>query len=191
MQLVKHAGRAVRRSLNPIARWVGGLQADLAMRADPRAVVLDLERQLQRNEYECGAAGPFAILRYHGRGRSLDATARLLGTSEEDGTPEGPIIRLFCARGLRPVVKARCTLRDLRAGIDAGAPALVIVNDESHWSVVYGYSRDRMWIADPSAYQSFLRAAIPTAEFRARWDRWAVIVQAGPRRRRARRTVAP
>ena len=185
MGLVKQAKRAVRRALNPIAKTVGGLQARIAAR-DPRAVVLDLERQLQRNEYECGAAGPFAILRYHGKGRSLDATALAVGTTEEDGTSEGPILRLFRARGLRPIVKARATLRDVRAGIDAGAPVLVCVNQETHWSVVYGYSRDRIWLADPSAYQAFAREAITNAEFRERWDnRWAVIVRAGPRRRRA------
>lgn len=182
---MKALRRAVRRALaNPIARMIGGAQAALAERADRDAVVLDLERQFQRNEFDCGAAAPFAILRYYRKGRSLDATFDALGTSEEDGTSEGAIFRLFRARGLRPMIKVRATLRDLRAGLDVGSPALVSVNGEKHWSVVYGYSRERIWVADPSAYQCFLRQAIPTADFRARWDRWAIIVGPSPPRRR-------
>ena len=45
----------------------------------------------------------------------------------------------------------------------------------SSTSVVYGYSKDKIYLADPSIYQG-VRPGISIERFRQRWDRWAMVV---------------
>ena len=139
------------------------------------ATLLDIGRSLQLDSYSCGAQSAFMILRYYGKARSPAAVARALGTNEENGTSGEAIRSLFRQRGLRSVVRSKATLRDLKEAIDAEAPALVSLDDEGHWGVVYGYSRQKVYLADPSIRRSW-RVACAKDAFRERWDRWAMIV---------------
>lgn len=160
----------VGRSLvDTLARW-GQLLDE-----DRDAALLDVRRSIQLDSYSCGVQSAYMILRYYGRGRSRTATERALGT-DEDGTSTARLLALFRKRRLKPVIKARATLADLRRGIDEHAPALVSLDDGGHWAVVYGYGRGTVYVADPSARR--LRVAVPTPVFRRRWDHWAMIVRA-------------
>ncbi len=139
------------------------------------AVLLDVERSIQTDGYSCGAQSAFVILRHFSRARSIAAVTRAAKT-DEDGTSTRALLALFRKRGLKPVINARATVRDLRRAIDGGAPALVSMDDECHWAVVYGHSCGRVFVADPSIRKT-LRVGLSVEAFRARWDRWAMIVR--------------
>ena len=160
----------VKRVLDTVAGWIQTVDEA----RDDDAVLLDVRRSVQADGFSCGAQSALMILRYHGKGRSIDATMRALDT-DEDGTSTGPLLKLFRQRGLKPVIKARATIADLRCGIENGAPSLVSLDDESHWGVVYGYSATRIYLGDPSIRKT-LRVGLTVRAFRARWDRYAVVV---------------
>lgn len=160
----------LRSLLDPLGK-LGNLEQ---MQSGDDAILLDVERRPQPDGFSCGVYATLMILEYHGKARSPRAIARALKT-DEDGTRQGPILTLFRQRGLEPIIQARATLRDLRRGIDQGAPSLVSVNDGGHGSVVCGYSRGTICLADPSIYQG-LRRGISVERFRKRWDRWAMDV---------------
>lgn len=140
---------------------------------DSGAVILDVRRSLQLDSFSCGAQSAYMNLRYYGRGRSPVAVGRALGTNE-DGTATGPIRDLFRGRGLTPVINGRARLRHLIAAIDVGAPALVSLADGGHWGVVYGYSTEKIYLADPSMKR--LRVGVSRRAFLDRWDHWAMVV---------------
>lgn len=160
----------VKRVLDTIAGWVQAIDES----RDQDAVLLDVQRSVQADRYSCGAQSALMILRCHGKGRSIDATMRALGT-DEDGTATVALLKLFRGRGLKPVIKARATIADLRSGIENGAPSLVSLDDASHWGVVYGASPGRIYLADPSIRKT-LRVGLSVPAFRERWDRWAAVV---------------
>jgi len=152
--------------------------ARAAQRADEAfsddAVLLDVERSVQLDGWSCGAQSGYMLLRYFGKARSLDATARALRT-DEDGTSEASLLRLFRQRQLRVRVRKRATLRDLRGGIDRDAPSLVSMDDGGHWAIVYGYSASKIFVADPSLLRS-VGVGFAVSAFENRWDHWAAIV---------------
>lgn len=161
----------MKRVVDRIAGWAQSIEESFAR----DAVVLDIERSVQLDSFSCGAQVAYMCLAYHRKARSIAAVTRALDTDEE-GTSTRSLLTLFRGRGLKPIVKARATLVDLRTTIDAGAPLIVSMDAESHWSVVYGYGSGRWFVADPSIRKT-LRVGLSTEVFRARWDRWAMIVR--------------
>ena len=138
------------------------------------AVLLDVERSIQLDGWSCGAQSGYMLLRHFGKARSVDATARALGTDEE-GTSESSLLRLFRQRRLEVRVRKRATLSDLRRGIDRDALSLVSMDDGSHWAIVYGYSVGKIFVADPSLLKS-VGVGLTVGDFEHRWDHWAAIV---------------
>lgn len=162
----------VKRVADRIAGWMQSIEETFAR----DAVLLDMRRTIQVTGYTCGAESAYMILRYFGKARSIGAVTRALDT-DEAGTSTRSLLALFRKRGLRPAINARATLDDLRRAIDAGAPVLVSMDDERHWSVAYGYSSTkRFFILDPSIRRS-QRVALSVDAFQARWDRWAMIIR--------------
>ena len=161
----------VKRVLDTVAGWAQSI--DEAFSGD--AVLHDVDRSIQVDGYSCGAQSAYMILRYFGRARSIAAVTRALGTNE-DGTSTKALLALFRKRGLKPMINANATLDVLRGAIDDEAPALVSLDDEAHWGEVYGYSSGKVFVADPSIRKS-VRVGLSVEAFRARWDRWAMIVR--------------
>ena len=162
----------VKSALDAVAGWV---QAVDESRADDEAVLLDIKRSVQADDWSCGAQSAFMILRYFGKARSVTAVVQALGT-DRDGTSVRQLLDLFRRRRLRPVIMPEATPADLRRGIDEGAPAVVSLDDGGHWGVVYGYAPDTIYLADPSLRRAF-RVAGSTESFCRRWDRWAMVVR--------------
>jgi ABC-type bacteriocin/lantibiotic exporter with double-glycine peptidase domain len=153
-----------------------------ALFADDDDVILDgFERSIQLDDYSCGAQVTFSILRYFGRARSISRTTDLLGT-DDDGTSWAAMRRLFLARGLSAKEMRDARKRDIKAAIDAGAPVVVSVDNEEHWACVFGYRKQRVYLADPSLPRS-PRVLVQWSTFMARWDRWAGVVSAPGLRR--------
>lgn len=161
----------LKRVLDTVAGWAQSIDES----RDDDAVLLDVSRSVQADGFSCGAQSALMILRCHGKGRSIDATIRALST-DEGGTRTGALLKLFRQRGLKPVIKAHATLRDLKRGIDDKAPSIVSLDDEAHWGVVYGYSSTRVYLADPSI-RNAIGVGLSCARFGRRWDRWAMLVK--------------
>ena len=161
----------VKRVLDTVAGWVQSIEEGAA----GDAVLLDVDRSIQVDGYSCGAQSAFMILRYFNKARSIAAVTRALGTNE-GGTSTKALLTLFRKRGLKPVINAQATLADLRRAIDREMPALVSLDDEAHWGAVYGYSPGKIFVADLSLRKS-VRVGLSIEAFRARWDRWAMIVR--------------
>lgn len=130
-------------------------------------------RPIQLDSYTCGAQSLLALLLYYGRRTTIRAVARAARTTEY-GTGVSDIRRVLKARGLVSKIIAAARLSDLKTAIRDGAPVLVGL-DGDHWGVVYGYSRTRIFLADPSVLRA-VRVAVAKDDFRERWDRWAMLV---------------
>ncbi len=141
---------------------------------DPDAIVLDMDRSLQLDRYSCGVQSAYMILRYYGKARSISNVEKLLGT-DEDGTTESSILRLFRQRGLSVLVRPHARMKDIYHAIDEyGGPMLTYLKDNDHWSVVYGYSPDKIYVLDPSLYSARL-CGWDKSYFKSRWGRWGAI----------------
>jgi ABC-type bacteriocin/lantibiotic exporter with double-glycine peptidase domain len=104
------------------------------------------------------------------------STQRSVRSTDAHGTSTGALLTLFRKRGLKSVIKAHATLRDLERRIDS-APSIVSLDDETHWGVVYGDSPTKVYLADPSIRKT-IRVGLSTERFQRRWERWAMIVKA-------------
>lgn len=141
---------------------------------DSRAKVLrGVRRSVQLDGYTCGVQSAFVILSYFGKARSIKNVTRELGTTE-DGTDQHQTRNLLVKRGLGVRRVQRPTIRTLQMAIDRGCPVLVLVDDEEHWAVVYGYGKQSVYMVD-SALNSF-RCCLSVRRFLKRWDKWAMFV---------------
>jgi ABC-type bacteriocin/lantibiotic exporter with double-glycine peptidase domain len=139
----------------------------------------DFPRSIQLDDYSCGAKVVYCILQYYDKQCTLDSVERLLKT-DEDGTSVSDIKRVLNRYGLVCRTLRKPGLRDLKAAIDDDCPVLVSLYDGSHYAVIYGYSSSHIFVSNPSlnvltGYGS-IRCAIPNAEFRKVWDKWAVVL---------------
>jgi ABC-type bacteriocin/lantibiotic exporter with double-glycine peptidase domain len=143
----------------------------------PNAVVIPgIKRSVQLDGYSCGAQCAYAILKYYGKARSINAIKKALGTSIEEGTDTGPILRLLRKRGLRVSIKKDATLRNIYEAIDNQWPILISVDDGDHWVVIYGYSEDGIYILDPALKSLLCEWSV--VEFGGRWDEaWIGVVK--------------
>ena len=143
----------------------------------PNAVVIPgIKRSVQLDGYSCGAQCAYAILKYFGKARSIKAVIKALGTSIEQGTDTGPILRLLRERGLRVSVNKNAKLRNIYEAIDKQCPILISVDDGDHWVVIYGYSDDAIYILDPALRSLLCKWSV--VEFGGRWDEaWIAVVK--------------
>lgn len=149
----------------------------------PDAVLLrGFPRLLQLDRYSCAVQSACMILRYFRKGMPIRRIESELGTTAEDGTSRTQLTRLLVRRNLKVETVNRCTHQKLRDAIDSKAPVLVFV-DQDHCAVLYGYFRGTFFVADPALNRAAL-VAHSTAQFRARWDRVAIIVRRRPAKRR-------
>jgi hypothetical protein len=132
-------------------------------------------RPVQGDDFSCGAQVAFAIAAFYGRARSVSAVMKALGTTTE-GTDSGQLAAFFRARDLRARAIASASMEELRSAIRAGAPVIVSM-DGDHWAAVYGFERGAVYLADPALNRS-PRVRILSAEFRRRWNGWAMVVSA-------------
>ncbi len=143
---------------------------------DKEAVVLDgFNRSFQFDRYSCGAQCVYMILNYHGIKLTHEQIAKKIGT-DEDGTELKTIRALFNKYGLKCKIIATAKITDLKRSIDAGQPILISTFDESHWSTVYGYSKDALYVADPSFIKNMF-VKIPKSKFKKQWDNWMMSVR--------------
>jgi ABC-type bacteriocin/lantibiotic exporter with double-glycine peptidase domain len=145
---------------------------------DLSAVVLKgVRRSLQLDRYSCGVQCTKVILGYFGRCLSIESIERRLGTDEE-GTSISAIRQLMKSRGLTTTICVDATIRDVKRAIDSGQPVLVSLSGSKHWAVVYGYSREAVFVADSSITKN-LWCRVSKTRFHRQWDRWMMSVREG------------
>jgi len=163
-----------------IVDFLASLFADTETIFHPDAVILpDFTRSIQLDRFSCGAKSVYCILRYYDRQCTPESVEEQLH-SDSDGTSVNDIKRVLKRHGLKCRTLRKPGLQDLKTAIDDDCTVLITLNDGEHYAVVYGYSLSHIFVSNPSlnilnGYGS-IRCAIPNAEFRKIWDRWAVIV---------------
>jgi ABC-type bacteriocin/lantibiotic exporter with double-glycine peptidase domain len=142
----------------------------------PDAILLPrFARSIQVDGWSCGAQSAYMILKYHRKARSIKNVHKELGTNE-DGTSEDALKRLFRKRGLSVYEFKNPTLAKLENAIDRRSPILIHVSTRKidHWAVVYGYDKGHIWVADPSLKRPLCRQT--RASFRSRWKGYGIVV---------------
>jgi len=148
----------------------------------PGAVILDgFERSIQLDGWNCGAHCAFMILKFYGKARSLKNVLQETGTNE-DGTDEEMLKRLFRKRGLSVYEFEQRSLAKLERAIDRGSPILTHISTPkvNHWVVVYGYGDGHIWVADPSLnvleHPQHVWCRQTRSSFRKKWKGYGIVV---------------
>ena len=171
LSLINRHGNKLKPALDSVYNVAKAAEETL----DPSSVVLKgFPRSLQLDSFSCGAQSVFSILKYFGKAKSCRNTQKELHTTQ-DGTDLDNIRKLFKKRGLITKRINMPTIAKIKKAINNGWPLLISLYDDAHYSVIYGYGRNSIYMADPMALKSLCR--IPLKEFREDWDRWAMIVK--------------
>ncbi|MCM2332654.1 MAG: cysteine peptidase family C39 domain-containing protein [Anaeromyxobacteraceae bacterium] len=144
----------------------------LVGRAQGADILKGFRRSVQFDDYSCGVQCTQAILDYFDVQVSASVLEKELGTTRR-GTDEDQIRSVLRKNGLRSRSFDSATMRRLRNAIAAGSPVLVSVDSGKHWSVVYGYGKGTVYLADPS-FAVF--ATLTEERFLERWDGGGVVV---------------
>lgn len=171
----------LKRTIEAAARVYGRL------RASGKDVVLPLRPRVQLDGYSCGMQSLAAILDYYGFEIDYDDLEATIGLTMV-GSDENQLRAAIRAYGMKHRTWGRMSLNRLRTCIDRAHPVLVSVNAGRHWSVVYGYGDDSIYLMNPSL--SALRHGGKRTEqaFAGYWDRWGIEAFEPPSRRTSKRT---
>jgi ABC-type bacteriocin/lantibiotic exporter with double-glycine peptidase domain len=149
-----------------------------AMHQGDKAVVLpNFPRCIQLDGWTCGARSVYVILRYYGKRCTVKSVEKALRTDWE-GTDVDDIKKVLTKHGLVCQEKVRGRLCDLTNAIDNGCPVLISTHRSWHYQVIYGYSRNHIYVANSAILGDcgsvWCRA--PRKQFIAEWDRWGIVV---------------
>ncbi len=144
---------------------------------DKPVVLPNFPRTLQLDGWTCGARSVYSVLRYFGKRCTVKSVENDLRT-DFSGTDVSDIIRVFQKHHLKASERKHCRLYDLRNAIDDGNPVLVSVDDGSHYSVVFGYSKSCFYVMNPAIIGSSgsLICRIVKRDFSDSFDHWGIIV---------------
>jgi predicted double-glycine peptidase len=136
---------------------------------------------MQMNDYSCGVASVQAVAQYYGTWGYQDEFARELGTTPKNGTHPSRIVAYLRKLGLEASLEEGMTIDDLKRQVDAGVPVIIDYQawgepagkdyakewEDGHYSIVVGYSGDRLMIEDPSLLGT--TGELTATELMTRW----------------------
>jgi ABC-type bacteriocin/lantibiotic exporter with double-glycine peptidase domain len=138
-------------------------------------VVLNIKPFVQLDDYSCGVQSLSSVLEYFGNDVDEDEVAEAAGLSR-DGVDEWGIRSAIRQYGLRHRTMRRMKLADIQRCIDKDQPIIVAPQD-THWSVIYGYGEDSIYVMDPSLKKAFYFAGRrELGRFLDNWNRWGIAV---------------
>lgn len=138
-------------------------------------VVLNVRPRVQLDHYSCGAQSLASILDYYDYEVDEDEVAEAIRLTR-NGVDEHDIRAGIRAYGLRHRSMRRMKFADIQRCIDKEQPILVAPQD-SHWSVIYGYGDDSIYVMDPSLGRAFYYAGRrELSAFLQTWNRWGIAV---------------
>ena len=147
----------------------------------PSATILPrFPRSIQLDYYSCGAKSVYTVLRYFKKSCTTKSVERELNTDYE-GTAISDMKRVFKRFRLDCRSLRKPGLNDLKCPITEGCPVLISTWDHEHYCVVFGYSRDHIFVANPSLDISpegvgALWCAVPKRRFLRMWDRDGLVI---------------
>ena len=94
-------------------------------------------------------------------------------------TSSPDIKRVLRKHGLKIRVNTDMGLRDQKFAINAGSPILASLYDGWHYSVVFGYSQEFVFVMTPSLGSEVgsVKCAFRLAEWREMFDHWGIVVK--------------
>lgn len=138
-------------------------------------VIRGIRRSIQLDSFSCGAYCAYMILRYYGRNLSIQKIKRKLKTNE-DGTNEKALMKLFKKEDLTVLIKSKASRNDINKAINEDFPILISMNEGIHWSIIYGYTRDGVFVLDPALHH--LLNELTWKKFLKVWDvRWIAVIK--------------
>lgn len=125
-----------------------------------KIVVLPIKPVVQKNHFECGVACVGTILKTMGLKYNRESVKKHLGTNMEYGTLPRKIKDFFESKEIRCREKFGAEIKDLENNLKKGRLCLVAYQswgnkkyfetlESGHYSVVFGYEKDYLWLADP------------------------------------------
>ncbi|MBI3331776.1 C39 family peptidase [Candidatus Peregrinibacteria bacterium] len=125
----------------------------------------------QSHPFSCGAACSRMLLAFFGIQKSEKAIMTAMGTNERRGTARGSFTAMFRRAGLKCRAYTKATMRDLRASLERGMPALLLIFDPTgdkwgHYAVAVGLERGRVLMHDPANGKYF---GLSQKELSKRW----------------------
>jgi len=100
----------------------------------------------------CGPASLKMVLSAYGINKSENYLAKLTKSSRERGCKEENLVKVSKRFGLTGFVKQKSNIQELRKIINKNIPVIVAwtsPEEGGHYSVVVGFSRSYIFIADP------------------------------------------
>lgn len=134
------------------------------MRKKEKLLILPVKPVEQENGYECGLSAVMTILKSMGARPRKEKLKLKLGTSSRKGTPPEKIRELFSELELEYVEKHKADLRDIRRMLKSQKMCLVAYQawgeekyykklQSGHYSVIFGWEKDYLWLADPAVHK--------------------------------------
>lgn len=124
----------------------------------------------QQKDYYCGVAVVQMILKYYGIMADQEYLATVLKTSIDHGTRNKNIIDILNKYGILCEAKNNSKIEDIFQYLEEGKPVIVNYiepnNNEGHYSIVIGYTEDRIILNDPWNGQAF---TLDIEKFKQRW----------------------
>ena len=165
--------------------------------SDDRILILPVKPVVQVNHYECGVACVQTILRSKGVKTNRLSIKKQLRSNPRFGTYSDNIISLLLSQGLKTKERVGANLGDIETELKKGKLCIVAYQawgykkyfkklQSGHYSVVFGYEKDFLWLADPYVKGDRVRykrgvRKIRRDVFEGRWmasglDRWYLAV---------------
>lgn len=154
--------------------------------SDRSASYLEMDRSIQLDGYSCGVQAAYSILNFYGKARSINNVEKLLGAYERGYASESAIYKLFRERNLRISKRNNATIKTIKESINEyEAPFLTTIDDDEHWIVVYGYSKNNIFVLDSAPVSiDFRKFSVDLkpfvkwskTKFKNRWDNWGAII---------------
>ena len=136
------------------------LRIGIVVRKKDKILLVPIKPSRQENGYECGLASVMTILRTLGCKSRKDSVKRKLGTTRKHGTHPERIKGLFGDMAINFREKHGATMSDLESRVRKQKLCLVVYQawgsqkyynklESGHYSVVFGFEKDYLWLADP------------------------------------------
>lgn len=163
-----------------------------------KILLVPVKPVIQMNGYECGVACVQTILGTRGLKSNRLSLKKKLGTNRSYGTLSGNIKNLLRDHGLKTKERFEAKIEDIETELGKGKLCLVAYQawgkkkyykklQSGHYSVVFGFEKDYLWLADPFVkgervrYRRGVRKIRKTV-FEGRWmdadglDHWMLAV---------------
>lgn len=109
-------------------------------------------KPVKQSKGYCGPTSLQMVLSYYGINKSQSVLAKLTKTSRIKGCTEKNMIKTAKHFGLRGFIKQKSSIKELKSLASKNKPVIVdwfSPEEEGHYSVVAGFKKDNIFLADP------------------------------------------